>query len=76
MVATWFFLWLGNLLLAIGYLTLNLVVYKIGLIATVPLTISIILLIGGPGAALAYASGIVWFLPGTDHFLIAIGALF
>ncbi|MHA1316848.1 MAG: hypothetical protein ACTSRR_05905 [Candidatus Heimdallarchaeaceae archaeon] len=169
MFATWFFLWLGNLLLAIGYLTLNLVVYKVGLLVTIPLTFFIMLLvdsisresiepfklsivmivstlafafgleknvvalnvsklgevgpivvgrfnyalaasflvssvlwfyyflvlylkspknlrkiasinllgaiIGGPLAGLAYASGIVWYLPGTDYFLIAIGAL-
>ncbi len=169
MFATWFFLWLGNLILAIGYLTLNLIVYKIGLFVTIPLTFFIMLLvdsisresidpfklsvvmivstlafafglekdvirlnvsklgetgpsvvgkfnyalaasflvfsilwfyyflilylkspkslkriafinllgaiIGGPLAGLAYTTGIVWYLPGTDYFLIAIGAL-
>lgn len=33
-------------------------------------------IIAGPGAALAFGSGFVWYLPGTDYVCIAIGALF
>jgi hypothetical protein len=29
----------------------------------------------GPGAALAFATGFVWILPGTDYICIAIGAM-
>ena len=32
-------------------------------------------IIAGPGAAIAFASGFVWILPGTDYACIAIGAL-
>ena len=32
-------------------------------------------IIAGPGAALAFASGFVWILPGIDYVCIAIGAL-
>ena len=32
-------------------------------------------IIAGPGAALAFASGFVWILPGTDYVCISIGAL-
>lgn len=169
MACTWFFLWIGNSLLAIGYLTLNLIVYRIGLLITIPLALFIILLVdsisresiepiklslvmiistlaftfgleknvvtlkyskigelgpavigklnfalagvfifatsfwfyyflmvfiksppslkkisfvtllgatfAGPLAAISYASGLVWLLPGTDYFLIALGSL-
>jgi len=169
MSAAWFFLWLGNLLLAIAYLTLNVTIYKIGVLATAPLTFFIVLLmdtisretldprklfiitivssfvlvfafdenavimntsalgevapalngrfliagsslfiisgvlwfyymlqihlkapkklkkissinligatIAGPSAAIAFASGLVWILPGTDYMMIGIGAL-
>ncbi len=170
MFATWFFMWLGNLLLAVGYLTLDKTVYRMGVIATIPLTyfiailldsisrktidnlkmiaitiVSVLVIIfvfdedsvstnisklgelgpsisgrlsyalsglfliagslwfyyslvlfikspsslkriaginlvggslGGPIAAIAFASGAVWFLPGLDYFLIGLGALF
>ena len=32
-------------------------------------------IIAGPGAALAFATGFVWILPGTDYACIAVGAL-
>ena len=32
-------------------------------------------IIAGPGAAVAFVSGFVWILPGTDYVCIAIGAL-
>lgn len=32
-------------------------------------------LIAGPGSGIAFASGFVWYLPGTDYICIAIGAL-
>ena len=31
--------------------------------------------IAGPGSALAFASGLVWIIPGTDYFLIGAGSL-
>lgn len=32
--------------------------------------------LAGPGAALAFATGLVWYLPGLDFLIIAISALF
>lgn len=32
-------------------------------------------LIAGPGSGIAFASGFVWYLPGSDYVCIAIGAL-
>ncbi|MGQ4876496.1 MAG: hypothetical protein ACP6IY_20725 [Promethearchaeia archaeon] len=33
-------------------------------------------IIAGPGSMLAFSLGIVWYFPGTDYILIAIGAIF
>lgn len=44
MVLTWGFLWIGNLFLALGYLTLNYTIYKIGIILSIPLTYGIVFL--------------------------------
>lgn len=169
MFITWFFLWIGNFLLAWAYLTLNTTLYRIGIVLSIPLTYGIMLLvdsvsrgsidpfklflitvastalvifafdldavtintsvlgeqapalvgrfnaagsiifllagilwlfymtkifvrapesvktasrvnlvgavIAGPGSMIAFVSGFVWVLPGTDYFCISVGAL-
>jgi len=41
MFFTWFFLWLGNLLIGIAYLTFNFTIYRIGIVISAPLAFAI-----------------------------------
>ncbi|MHA1247634.1 MAG: hypothetical protein ACTSPE_09935 [Candidatus Thorarchaeota archaeon] len=45
MFVTWVFLWLGNLLIGISYLTLDLFVYRLGIAASAPLLFGLMVLV-------------------------------